>query len=155
MAIIEPTTAPPGVFTPNPGYLFSATVNLGASLDPIPLLEGGQRIVEPITGGTIQGPAFNATIEGGLAAPIIVSTGNGTRAQMAFIWAYGHASDGLPFFIEESGIGTGPTQTTRLIINVGGQYAGLQSIYILGQPSVNADRTVALVECFSVPLPQG
>ncbi|RDW63794.1 hypothetical protein BP6252_11339 [Coleophoma cylindrospora] len=149
------STSAATVAVPTPSYLFSATVNLGKNLDPIPLLEGGTRIVEPITGGTISGPAFNATIEGGLAAPIIIrdDTGNGTKAQMAFIYAYGHASDGSPFYIDESGVGTGSSQTTRLIIQVGGQYQDLQSKYVLGQPSVNAARTVALVECFSVPLP--
>ena len=146
-------TSAPAVASPIPNYLFSATVNLGKNLDPIPLLEGGIRIVEPITGGTIYGPAFNATIEGGLAAPIIVKDENGTKAQMAFIYAYGHASDGSPFYIEETGVGSGATQNTRLIIQVGGKYKGLQSIYVLGQPSVNEARTVALVECFSVPLP--
>jgi hypothetical protein len=147
------STAASAVAIPTPSYLFSASVNLGKNLEPIPLLEGGIRIVEPITGGTIYGPAFNATIEGGLAAPIVVNTGNGTKAQMAFIYAYGHASDGSPFYIEETGVGTGSTQNTRLIIQVGGKYQGLQSIYVLGQPSVNEARTVASVECFSVPLP--
>ncbi|RAH49628.1 uncharacterized protein BO66DRAFT_314352 [Aspergillus aculeatinus CBS 121060] len=134
-------------------YLFSATVNLSPPLSPISLLEGGVRIVEPITGGTIYGPGFNATIEGGLAAPIIVSSNDTGKAQMAFIWAYGHADDGEPFFIEESGIGTGGTQNTRLIIQVGGKYRNLQTMYVLGQPTVNEARTVALVECFGVPLP--
>lgn len=72
---------------------------------------------------------------------------------MAFIYAYGHADDGNPFYLEESGVGTGSTQNTRLIFDIGGKYEALQKIYILGQPSVNAARTVATVECFSVPLP--
>lgn len=153
MSSSQTSAAPPGVFTPIPSYLFTATVNLGSSLGPIPLIGGGQHIIEPIKSGTIQGPAFNATIEGGLAAPLVVSTGNGDEVKMAFVWAYGHASDGSPFFIEESGIGTGKSQTTRLIVHVGGQYEQLQSIYILAQPAINSDHTVALVECFSMPLP--
>ena len=111
------------------------------------------RIVEPITGGTISGPAFEATIDGGVAAPIIVNATDGTRAQMAYIYAYGHASDGSPFYLEESGIGSGHTQSTRLVFDVGGEYANLRNLYILGQPTVNPDRTLATVECFSVPLP--
>ncbi|KAF3484363.1 uncharacterized protein GIQ15_03687 [Arthroderma uncinatum] len=146
-------SAPVGVAIPTPTYLFSATVTLAKPLNPIPLLEGGIRIVEPITGGSIQGPAFNATIEGGVASPIIVKSDDGTKAQMAYIYAYGHASDGSPFYIEESGIGSGATQNTRLIIQVGGKYQGLQSLYVLGQPTVNEARTVASVECFSIPLP--
>lgn len=62
----------PATTSPLPTYLFSAIVNLGTVIGPIPMLSGGKRIVEPITGGTISGPAFNATIEGGLAAPVIV-----------------------------------------------------------------------------------
>lgn len=153
MSSIQSSLAPPGVFTPIPSYLFTANVKSNASFDPIPLLEGGQRIVEPIVGGDIQGPGFNATIEGGVAAPTVVSTGNGTEVKFSFVWVYGHASDGSPFFIEESGIGTTPSQSTRLIIHVGGQYADLQSIYILAQPTLNEDHTEVLVECFSVPLP--
>ncbi|EFE40998.1 hypothetical protein TRV_04290 [Trichophyton verrucosum HKI 0517] len=146
-------SVPTGVIVPMPTYLFSATVTLAKPLDPIPLLEGGVRIVEPITGGTIEGPAFNATIEGGVASPIIVKGDGGAKAQMAYIYAYGHASDGSPFYIEESGIGSGATQNTRLIIQVGGKYQGLQTMYVLGQPTVNEARTVASVECFSIPLP--
>ncbi|KAK8127321.1 hypothetical protein PG984_008429 [Apiospora sp. TS-2023a] len=141
------------VFTPTPNHIFSASVNLGTPLGPIPLLEGGQRVVEPITGGTITGPAFQATIEGGLAAPIIVSNQDGTKTQLAFIYAYGHAEDGSPFYLEESGIGAGPTQTTRITLNVGGKFEALQRMYILAQPKVNEEKTLALVECYSVPLP--
>ena len=140
-------------FTPIPDYLFSASVNLGPAVGPISLLEGGLRIVEPITSGTISGPALQATIEGGLAAPIVVSHGNGTKTQLAFIYAYGHADDGSPFYLEESGIGAGPTQTTRIILNIGGKYEALQRAYILAQPKVNEAKTLALVECYSVPLP--
>ncbi|KAE8389868.1 hypothetical protein ETB97_012357 [Aspergillus alliaceus] len=133
-------------------YLFSATVKLGKALTPIPLLGGGKRIVEPIIGGTIYGPGFNATIDGGVAAPIVVNN-DGTTTQIPFIYAYGHASDGSPFYIEETGIGSPATQNTRLIIQVSGKYEGLQKLYILGQPSVNEERTVGQVECWSVPLP--
>jgi hypothetical protein len=153
MLIAMAATTPTPSFFPNLTYLFSATVNLGKSLGPIPMVEGGVRVVETITGGTIYGPGFNATIEGGVAAPILVDNGDGTRIQIPFIYAYGTASDGSPFYMEEAGIGTGVTQNTRLNINVGGQYQALQTTYVLGQPSVNEERSVALVECFSVPLP--
>lgn len=139
---------------PNPAYLFSATVNLGRSLGPIPIVSGGHRVVEVITGGTISGPGFNATLEGGLAAPILLNDGDGTtRVQIPYIYAYGYASDGSPFYMEEAGIGSGVTQNTRLIFNVGGKYEGLQTVYVLGQPTLNEERTIATVECFSVPLP--
>ena len=148
---ISPTPSP--TFIPNPTYLFSATVNLGKSLGPIPMVEGGVRIVETITDGEICGPGFNATIEGGVAAPILVEIGDGARIQIPYIYAYGYASDGSPFYMEEAGIGSGTTQNTRLIINVGGKYQALQTTYVLGQPTLNEERTIASVECFSVPLP--
>ncbi|RMZ87294.1 hypothetical protein DV736_g5490, partial [Chaetothyriales sp. CBS 134916] len=119
----------------------------GQTAQPNTSIDGGIRIVEPIISGTISG---------GLAAPVIAnpaSSSNGTTAQMAYIYAYGHASDGSPFYIEESGIGSGATQTTRLIIDVGGKYEGLRRIYVLGQPVVNKERTLASVDCFGVPLP--
>ena len=151
----SPTPASGPAFFPNPVYLFSATVNLGKSFGPIPLIEGGVRIVETIVGGTIYGPGFNATIEGGVAAPILVDNGDGTRTQIPYIYAYGTADDGSQFYMEEDGIGSGLVQNTRLTINVEGKYKALQTTYVLGQPSVSEDRTVAYVECFSVPLPPG
>jgi hypothetical protein len=73
----------------------------------------------------------------------VVNNDNRIKAQIAFIYAYGHANDGSPFHIEESRIRSGATQNTRLIIQVGGKYEDLQSIYVLGQPSVNEACTVA------------
>lgn len=61
------------------------------------MVEGGVRIVETITGGGIYGPGFNATIEGGVAAPILVDSGDKTRIQTPYIYAYGIASEDLPF----------------------------------------------------------
>ncbi|KAI9154712.1 hypothetical protein HJFPF1_07269 [Paramyrothecium foliicola] len=158
-APVPVTTATPATGIPAPtmasNWLFSATVKLGKFLGPIPLLEGGNRLVEPITGGSISGPAFNATIEGGLAAPILVDDqSNGSKALLAYIWAYGTASDGSPFFIEESGLGTPAVQNTRLHVQVGGEYQNLQTMYVLAQPSViNEERTEAQVQCFSIELP--
>ena len=150
---VSPPPAPSPTFIPRPIYLFSATVHLGKSLGPIPTVEGGARHVEPITGGEFYGPGFNATIEGGVAAPVFVDNGDGTRVQIPYIYVYGYASDGSPFYLEETGVGSGAAQSTRLVINVGGKYHGLQAEYLLGQPRVNEERTIASVDCFSVPLP--
>lgn len=110
------------------------------------MVEGGVRIVETITGGRIYGPGFKAIIEGGVAAPILVNNGDRTRIQTLYMFAYGYASDGSLFYMEEAGIGSGTTQNTRLIINVGGKYQKLQTTYVLGQPTVNEERTIASVE---------
>lgn len=84
-----PQAAPPAALVSS--HLFSATVHFGRFLGAIPLLEGGQRLVEPITGVTNAGPAFNATL-GGIAATILVDdlAGNGTKALMACTWALRH-----------------------------------------------------------------
>ncbi|KAL8809368.1 MAG: hypothetical protein Q9223_002820 [Gallowayella weberi] len=152
MALSNPPPPVP-TFLPTPSYLFSATVNLGKSLGPIPMLDGSLRIVEPITGGTLDGPGFNGTLQGGHAAPIQVTGGDGTRVQIPYIYTYGYTSDGAPFYLEEAGIGSPASQTTKLIFNVGGKYEGLQKLYLLGQITLNEDKTTATVECFSVPLP--
>jgi hypothetical protein len=144
-------------FNPQPTYLFSATVKLQKPLGPIPRLQGGSRLVEPILEGVIQGPAFNATIDGGIAAPVLMDAVEGVEAAKtlyAFIYVYGHASDGSPFYFEEAGVGSPATQNTRVALEVGGKYAALQSTYILAQPKVvDEARTAATVECFSLPLP--
>lgn len=134
-------------------YLCTATVVIGKKLDPIPVLQGGVRIVEPITSGILRGPGFNATIEGGIAAPIVVPNddGQGTKSQTPFIYVYGHADDGSPFYVEELGFGPGFSQNTRMVVQVGGKYQGLQSQYIIGQVSINEERTAATVEFFTVP----
>ncbi|KAI1117989.1 hypothetical protein F5Y14DRAFT_292670 [Nemania sp. NC0429] len=143
-------------FTPAPTYLFSAEVTLDKTLGPIPRLQGGSRLVEPIIKGSIYGPAFNATIDGGLAAPVLMDgvDATGNKTLYAFIYVYGHASDGSPFYFEEAGVGSPGIQNTRVCLEVGGKYANLQSAYILAQPKVaDASRTKATVECFSLPLP--
>ncbi|RMZ80294.1 hypothetical protein DV738_g2790, partial [Chaetothyriales sp. CBS 135597] len=150
---------PPGVTAPQLYYLFSATINMGQAKKPIPLRGGGVRIVEPFTGGTITGPAFEGTVEGGFAAPVVhadpdaPSINNPTATQLPDIYAYGYASDGSPFYIEEFGIGSGLTQTTRLKVEISGKFEALRDIYILGQPIVNPERTIATIDCFGVPLP--
>ncbi|KAG6365509.1 hypothetical protein INS49_007120 [Diaporthe citri] len=146
----------PNAKIPSPTYLFSASVSLGQTVGPIPLLEGGTRYVEPIVGGTISGPSFTGTIDGGFAAPIHIGNthdSNEAKAKLTFVYAYGHASDGSPFYMEESGVGLTEIQNTRLKLMVGGQYEDLQKTYILAQPSLSADRPMATVDCYSIPLP--
>ncbi|KAB8266620.1 hypothetical protein BDV30DRAFT_245075 [Aspergillus minisclerotigenes] len=122
----------------SPSHLCSVTVTLGPSLPPIPLLGGGTRILQPITGGSIQGAGFNGTIDGGLSAPIHLDarseSGETQITKLPWIYVYGHADDGSPFFIEEAGIGSVGKQNTRVVIQVGGVYARLQEAFLVGQP---------------------
>ncbi|QMW34533.1 hypothetical protein G4B84_009999, partial [Aspergillus flavus NRRL3357] len=99
---------------------------------------GGTRILQPITGGSIQGAGFNGTIDGGLSAPIHLDarseSGETQITKLPWIYVYGHADDGSPFFIEEAGIGSVGKQNTRVVIQVGGVYARLQEAFLVGQP---------------------
>jgi hypothetical protein len=92
-------------------YLFTAHLNLGAAEKPI-TIPGGVRVVEPILNGTVTGPAINATISPSLAMPTIVN--NGTL-QRPVINAFGTTDDGFPFYLYESGVGSGQAQTTRIV----------------------------------------
>ncbi|KAL4746462.1 hypothetical protein BDW72DRAFT_184878 [Aspergillus terricola var. indicus] len=145
-----------------PTHLCSVTVTVGPSLAPIPLLGGGTRILQPITGGTIHGHGFNGRIDGGLSAPIHLDThssSDGVKAEkttkIALIYVYGHTDDGSPFYIEETGIGAVEKQNTRVIIQAGGRYAYLQEAFVLGQPGKEPGDAFARVECWIVPLERG
>jgi hypothetical protein len=110
--------------------------------------------VEPFTGGSICGPAFSATIEGGFAVPVIVfnETTKQVTAQYDSIYVYGHADDGSPFFLEQSGVGDSPHQNSKVILQATGKYQELQRKFILGQPVLSEDKTIATVPCYTVEL---
>ncbi|KAJ3548089.1 hypothetical protein NM208_g1173 [Fusarium decemcellulare] len=156
---VPPTTKSSVIAIPTPTYLFTAKLQVGKPLDPIPLLEGGVVIVEPLVSGTISGPYLNGTIESGLVAALVVSnntiTGKEKSVQIPSIYVYGKTSDGLPIFVQETGVGPQAGQNTRLQIAVGGKYKKLQSSFIIGQPSMNKARTEVTVPCFDVPLAPG
>ncbi|KAI1441853.1 hypothetical protein F5Y02DRAFT_398021 [Annulohypoxylon stygium] len=144
--------------TMNSSYVFTASVTLGKRYGPIPMVGGGIRVIEPFTGGTIDGPNFHATIEGGHASPIVLkdtTTENGGSVQYPFIYVYGYTSDGLPFYIQEEGIGNRASQNTRLIINVGGSHSYLQTSYVIAQMRFIENEggpTTVAVDCYSIPM---
>ncbi|KAI0882952.1 uncharacterized protein GGS22DRAFT_195660 [Annulohypoxylon maeteangense] len=148
--------APPA--TMNSSYLFTASVTLGKRYGPIPMVGGGIRVVEPFTGGTIDGPNFHATIEGGHASPIVLNdttTEKGGSVQYPFIYVYGYTDDGQPFYIQEEGIGNRVSQNTRLIINVGGSHSYLQTSYVIAQMRFIENEggpTTVAVDCYSIPM---
>jgi hypothetical protein len=158
LSLTEATSTKAATTTPTPAltYVFTAKLNVGRPLDPIPLLQGGSRTIEPLINGTISGPYLNGTVKSGFAAPITAFgttvTGD-TTVQIPEIYLYGVTSDGLPFYIQESGIGPVTGQNTRVVLEVGGKYKALQSMYILAQPTINAARTVVTVDGFSVAPP--
>ncbi|ETS83958.1 hypothetical protein PFICI_05834 [Pestalotiopsis fici W106-1] len=154
------TTSTSSISIPTPTYLFTAELYIGNILTPpIPLLEGGSVTIEPLVNGTVKGPALNGTIYSGFAAATVVSnntvTGNNVTVQVPSIYVYGETSDGLPFYVQETGVGPIAGQNTRLQIAVGGKHSSLQTAFIIAQPSINMARTKVTVPCFSIPLAPG
>jgi hypothetical protein len=153
------TTSTTSISTPTPTYLFTAELYVGHVLNPIPLLEGGSVTIEPLVNGTVNGPALNGTIYSGFAAATVASnntvTGNNVSVQIPSIYVYGETSDGLPFYVQETGVGPIAGQNTRLQIAVGGKHSSLQTTFIVAQPSINMARTKVTVPCFSIPLAPG
>jgi len=95
----------------NISHLFHATINLEAAPAPVPIF-GGVLVTKQILNGTVSGPALNGTIKGGLAHPSVYLSGT---LQFAALEAYGTTSDGLSFFISESGVGSGAAQLSVIV----------------------------------------
>lgn len=143
---------------PQPQYLCTMNLTLGGEVGPIPLISGTNRIIEIIPSGTITGPGFKGKIEGGFAAPIRIAAAANAAAgtpptQIPIAYVYGHADDGSPFYIEQSGVGTSAVQNARLQIDCGGKYEKLQRSYIIAQPTINAQRNAVSLACWTLPLP--
>lgn len=92
-------------------YVFSVNLTIGSVSKPIPIY-GGVTITETISHGIVYGPAINATIEGGAAYANIYEN---QTIQVPSINAYGMTSDGLPFTVQETGIGSLEAQMTRIV----------------------------------------
>ena len=67
--------------------------------------------VQPIIGGVISG-AFNATIQAGLAYPILYDE---RSVEVPAIIVYGATSDREPFLIQLDGVGKVTGQATRVV----------------------------------------
>lgn len=106
-SVIAQTPANPFNMT----YIFTAHLNLGAASNPINVT-GGVRVIEPILNGTVTGPILNGTINYSLATPTII---NNSTIQVPTINVVGTTSDGYPFYIYETGIGSPSTQITRIV----------------------------------------
>jgi hypothetical protein len=100
----------------NTTYVFSVAIGLGqppSTLSQKPItIPGGVVVPEPILNGTVSGPAFNGTIISGLATPAQYEN---QTLQVATIDLYGVSSDGYPFRIHETGVGSISAQITRIV----------------------------------------
>ncbi|KAI4158535.1 MAG: hypothetical protein L6R39_000513 [Caloplaca ligustica] len=107
-------TAQPGNSSSSPELTlaFSGDVTLGKVL-PLIRIPGGVRAVEPITGGTFTGPAFNATVDGGIAYPSTFA--NGTVRE-PFITIWGTTTGNASFLVQLSGTGVPRRQFARAFL---------------------------------------
>ncbi len=69
-------------------------------------------VVEPLTGGTIHGPALNGTLSAGTGHPIFY---NNMTLMVNEIDSPGITDDGNPFFVHEVGLGPLDRQISRLV----------------------------------------
>ncbi|KAK5242385.1 hypothetical protein LTR96_007222 [Exophiala xenobiotica] len=132
----------------NTTYVFSVAIGLGqppSTLTQNPItIPGGVVVPEPILNGTVSGPAFNGTIISGLATPAQYENQN---VQVATIDLYGVSSDGYPFRIHETGVGSISAQITRIEIDIGGgdKYKKLRDGFIMATVNAAEDRKSASV----------
>ncbi|OTB01640.1 hypothetical protein M426DRAFT_63572 [Hypoxylon sp. CI-4A] len=154
----SPTTDVTAPATLKSNHIFTVKVYLTGERFQVNLFGGGIRIVEPIVKGVIDGPNFQATIAGGVAAPIIRNDTPGDRlnaTQSPYIYAYGRTSDGHPFYLHEEGIGNTNAQNTKLVMEVGGPYTYMQKLFIVATLNLVRKKgtdeiDVVEVECYNV-----
>ncbi|MCJ1380432.1 hypothetical protein MMC17_003535 [Xylographa soralifera] len=146
MALLSTVSSCQPTGPPTLTKIFTAYIKLGSPSEPIPV-PGGVRLIEPISGGNITGPAINGTITSGLAYPPVYN--NGTL-QVAEILVYGTTTDGYPFFVQEAGIGSNAQQITRIQVDVGGPYVALGDVYILAEINALDNRTLIMVDAYRV-----
>ncbi|KAL8829999.1 MAG: hypothetical protein Q9170_005936 [Blastenia crenularia] len=130
------SNASPVSSTPKLVRLFTATIHLGDDLPPIPI-PAGQRIVANVKSGQLSGSGFSGTISGGVSIIDIVNNGQNILNNVR---SYGTTSDGLPFLIDESGLGSSADDFARLIFSVGGKYANLTNQFIVTEATLSSDR---------------
>ena len=67
-----------------------------------------------VTGGTVTGPALNATIIGGTAYPFVKTDGSATFANNVIS---GRTNDGVPFLVQDNGVGPGRNQQFTWLVS--------------------------------------
>ncbi|KAL8931059.1 MAG: hypothetical protein Q9208_000161 [Pyrenodesmia sp. 3 TL-2023] len=90
--------------------VFAGTISLGDFSPPIPIA-GGQRIVAQVESGTLTGQ-FNGNVEAGITVIDLFDNG---QAIVNNVRSFGTTTDGLPFLIEEEGLGSAEGVFARLV----------------------------------------
>ncbi|KAL9602513.1 MAG: hypothetical protein Q9219_001808 [cf. Caloplaca sp. 3 TL-2023] len=136
----------PAASTPRLVRIFQAVTNLNDFSPPIPI-PGGQRIVASVRSGKITGPALNGTIQEGISVIDLLNNG---QVIVNNIRAYGTSSDGVPLFIEESGVGSSADNFARLTLSVGGKYASLANQFLFTEATLSSDRKSVSTSAYSL-----
>lgn len=95
--------------------VLTSTEKLDPFPPPVALSDLFSRAVEPITGGTFTGPAFNATVDGGIAYPSTFA--NGTVRE-PFITIWGTTTGNASFLVQLSGTGVPRRQFARAVSSI-------------------------------------
>ncbi|KAI4180672.1 MAG: hypothetical protein L6R41_007082 [Letrouitia leprolyta] len=127
-----------GPVSSKPGLelIFTGQINLADFSPPIPI-PAGQRIVAKVNSGKLSGTGFSATIQGGVSVIDILNNG---QAIVNSVRSFGLTSDGQPFLIEESGVGSPADDFSRAVLSVGGKYSDLPYDFLLTEAVLSPDR---------------
>ncbi|KAL8728993.1 MAG: hypothetical protein Q9181_005148 [Wetmoreana brouardii] len=135
----QSSSANPLSSTPRLQRIFRSTAQLGDFNAPIPI-PGGQRIVASVTGGTITAEGqqgITGTFKGGIS---IIDISNDGQSIVNNVQTFGTTSDGTPFLVTESGLGSPADDFARLIFTIGGKFAFLQNQFLITEAVLAADR---------------
>ena len=67
-----------------------------------------------VTGGSVTGPALNATVIGGTAYPFVKADSSATFANNVIS---GRTNDGVPFLVQDNGVGPGRNQQFTWLVS--------------------------------------
>ncbi|KAL8653559.1 MAG: hypothetical protein Q9226_003804 [Calogaya cf. arnoldii] len=134
----------PAASTPRLVRIFTSQAILGDFQAPIPI-NGGQRLVAQVTGGSIKGKGLTGTIVAGITVIDILNSG---QTLVNNVRSFGSTPDGTTFLIEENGIGSPSDNFARLILSIGGSQANLANQFIFTEASLSADRKSVMTTAY-------
>ncbi|KAL9112052.1 MAG: hypothetical protein Q9227_003672 [Pyrenula ochraceoflavens] len=93
--------------------LFNITVTIGKTPPPAPISTGGEQLIEPLSAGSISGPALNGNIAPGLAYPSVDAK---QTVQFPQLVLYGTTKDNssISWLADVSGVGPPNAQWARI-----------------------------------------
>ncbi|KAL8854368.1 MAG: hypothetical protein Q9221_000855 [Calogaya cf. arnoldii] len=163
----------PAATTPRLVRIFTSQAILGDFQAPIPI-NGGQRLVAQVTGGSIKstgkGKGLTGTIVAGISVIDILNSG---QTLVNNIRSFGSTPDGTSFLIEENGIGSPSDNFARLvcdfletkqitdsghklmrvyiqILSIGGSQTNLANQFIFTEASLSADRKSVMTTAYQL-----